>query len=111
MSMEQFFLRNARKFMSYIGIKRQYFSAGWQFNKILFEVAELHEQMMTGDNKKTLEEIFDLLQATYTMLELYQRFHINDKDICAETVFPDWQKKIESYLSKGGKYYVKSIDR
>lgn len=101
--MENNFKENSQKFLKYMILKNGHGLVSPQFSKLLFEVAELSENIFSPDEKGRVLETFDVLQCVYTMLAIEELFR--GKEVI-EKWLQEWQKKIDGYFAKGGKYHT-----
>ena len=72
-----------------------------QLVKVMFEIAELTEAVEKGYHDEIINEGFDVMQSVMTLIMTV------DKDLIPGSLdmyYDDWKKKIEGYISEGGKY-------
>jgi NTP pyrophosphatase (non-canonical NTP hydrolase) len=72
-----------------------------QLVKVMFEIAELAEAVEKGYHDEIINEGFDVMQSVMTLIMTV------DKDLIPGSLdmyYDDWKKKIEGYISEGGKY-------
>lgn len=72
-----------------------------QMVKVMFEIAELMEAIDKDNNEDIINEGFDVMQSVMTL--------IMTKESCIlpgmlAVYYDNWKKKIEGYISEGGKY-------